>query len=75
MNFLGLGERADTGGAVLSAPGCAACFPLMASLAGYLGLRFLAAYESLFINTPSSPGKTCVAGNHRGTATTELNAA
>lgn len=47
-----LGERVGTGGAVLSALDCAACFPLLASLAGYLGLGFLAAYAGLLINIP-----------------------
>ncbi len=50
MKLWFLGERVGTGGAVLSALGCAACFPLLASLAGYLGLGFLAAYEGLLIN-------------------------
>lgn len=51
MKLWPLGERVGAGGALLSALGCAVCFPLMASLAGYLGLGFLAAYEGLLINT------------------------
>lgn len=38
-------------GALTAAMGCASCFPALGSLAGVLGLGFLAQFEGLFINT------------------------
>lgn len=38
-------------GAVVSAMGCAMCFPAIASLGGALGLGFLSQWEGLFVNT------------------------
>ena len=37
-------------GAIISATGCASCFPVLGSLGATIGLGFLAQYESLFIN-------------------------
>lgn len=38
-------------GSILSAMGCAACFPAIASLGAAIGLGFLSKYEGLFLNT------------------------
>ncbi len=38
-------------GAVISAMGCAMCFPAIASLGGALGMGFLSQWEGIFINT------------------------
>ena len=38
-------------GAVVSAMGCAMCFPAIASLGGALGMGFLTQWEGLFVNT------------------------
>lgn len=46
-----LGDATGAIGAVVSAAGCAMCFPAIASLAGALGFSFLAQWEGLFINT------------------------
>jgi mercuric ion transport protein len=46
-----IGDKAGSLGALVSAMGCAMCFPAAASLAGALGLGFLARWEGLFINT------------------------
>ncbi len=37
-------------GTIVSAMGCAACFPALGSLAATLGLGFLASYEGILIN-------------------------
>lgn len=42
-------EKASVVGAIISAIGCAACFPALGSLGAVLGLGFLSQYESLFI--------------------------
>ena len=44
-------DKAGALGAVVSAMGCAACFPAIASLGAALGLGFLSEYEGLFITT------------------------
>ena len=46
-----LGDMTGALGALVSAAGCAMCFPAIAGLAGALGLGFLAQWEGLFINT------------------------
>ena len=46
-----LGDATGAIGAVVSAAGCAMCFPAIASLGGALGLGFLSQWEGLFINT------------------------
>jgi mercuric ion transport protein len=38
-------------GAVVSAMGCASCFPILGSLGATIGLGFLAQFEGVFINT------------------------
>lgn len=42
-------DKAGVLGAIVSAIGCAACFPALGSLGAALGLGFLSQYESLFI--------------------------
>ena len=46
-----IGDKAGSLGAVVSAMGCAMCFPAIASLGAAIGLGFLAQWEGLFINT------------------------
>ena len=46
-----LGDKTGAIGAVVSTMGCAMCFPAIASLAGALGMGFLAQWEGLFVNT------------------------
>jgi len=46
-----LGDKAASLGALVSAMGCAMCFPAIASLGTALGMGFLAHWEGLFINT------------------------
>ncbi len=43
-------EKVGSVGALVSAMGCAACFPALASLGASIGLGFLSAYEGVFIN-------------------------
>jgi len=45
-----LTEKAGSVGALVSAMGCAVCFPALASLGASIGLGFLSAYEGVFIN-------------------------
>lgn len=42
-------DKAGVVGAIVTAMGCAACFPALASLASALGLGFLSQYEGIFI--------------------------
>ena len=51
MRLSALSEKLGAMGAVLSAMGCASCFPLLGSLGTTIGLGFLAKFEGLFINT------------------------
>ena len=46
-----IADKAGSAGAVVSAMGCAMCFPAIATLGGALGLGFLGQWEGLFINT------------------------
>ena len=46
-----ISDKAGSVGAVVSAMGCAACFPAIASLGASIGLGFLSQFEGLFINT------------------------
>lgn len=46
-----IGDKTGSLGAVISAMGCAACFPAIASLSAALGLGFLSQWEGVFINT------------------------
>ena len=45
------GEKAGAIGALVSAMGCAMCFPAIASLGAAIGMGFLSQWEGLFINT------------------------
>ncbi len=44
-----IGNKAGWLGSVVSAMGCGACFPALASFGGAIGLGFLSQYEGLFI--------------------------
>lgn len=44
-------EKFGSLGAIISAMGCASCFPLLGSFGAAIGLGFLARFEGLFINT------------------------
>ena len=46
-----IADKAGFFGAFISAMGCAACFPALASLGAAIGLGFLTRWESLFITT------------------------
>jgi mercuric ion transport protein len=46
-----IGDKVGSLGAVVSAMGCAACFPAIASLGAVIGLGFLSRWEWVFINT------------------------
>jgi mercuric ion transport protein len=42
-------DKAGVLGSIVSAIGCAACFPALGSIGAALGLRFLSQYEGVFI--------------------------
>ncbi len=44
-----IADKASAVGTIISAMGCAACFPAIASLGAAIGLGFLSQYEGLFI--------------------------
>lgn len=44
-------DKAGALGSVVSAMGCAACFPAIASFGAAIGLGFLQQYEGLFVST------------------------
>lgn len=44
-------DKVGSLGAVVSAMGCAMCFPAIASLGGALGMGFLSQWEGMFVNT------------------------
>lgn len=44
-------DKSGVFGTMISAMGCASCFPALGSVAAALGMGFLAQYESVFINT------------------------
>ncbi len=46
-----IADKAGFLGAFISAMGCAACFPALASLGAAIGLGFLTRWENLFITT------------------------
>ena len=50
-NITRIGDKTSSLGALVSAMGCAMCFPAIASLGGTLGLGFLTHWEGLFVNT------------------------
>jgi mercuric ion transport protein len=65
-------DKAGALGSVVSAMGCGACFPALASLGAALGLGFLAQFEAVFITVllPLSAGVVLLANalgwfNHR----------
>jgi len=45
-----IADKAGALGSIVSAMGCAACFPAIASLGAAIGLGFLSQYEGLFIS-------------------------
>jgi mercuric ion transport protein len=45
------GDKISSLGALVSAMGCAMCFPAIASLGAAVGLGFLSQWEGLFVNT------------------------
>lgn len=49
--FTRFGDKAGSLGAVVSAMGCAMCFPAIASLGAAVGLGFLSQWEGLFVST------------------------
>ncbi len=49
--FTRIGDKTSSLGALISAMGCAMCFPAIASLGGVLGLGFLSRWEGLFVST------------------------
>lgn len=48
--FTRIGDKASSLGALISAMGCAMCFPAIASLGAVVGLGFLNQWEGLFMN-------------------------
>ncbi|UPQ81406.1 organomercurial transporter MerC [Pseudomonas knackmussii] len=46
-----IADKAGAVGSIVSAMGCAVCFPAMASLGAAIGLGFLSQWEGLFITT------------------------
>lgn len=46
-----IGDKAGAASAIVSAMGCAMCFPAIAGLGAAIGLGFLTRWEGLFINT------------------------
>ena len=52
MNLLSrLGDKTGALGTLVSAMGCAGCFPAIASMGAAVGLGFLGQWEGLFVNT------------------------
>ena len=51
MKLSAVSERIASLGTLVSAMGCASCFPALGALGATLGLGFLAQFEGLFINT------------------------
>ena len=45
------GDKISSLGALVSAMGCAMCFPAIASLGAAVGLGFLSQWEGLFVST------------------------
>lgn len=46
-----IADKTGVVGSIVTAMGCAVCFPAMASLGAAIGLGFLSQYEGLFITT------------------------
>ena len=57
-----IGDKVGSSGALVSAMGCAMCFPAIAGLGAAVGLGFLSQWESLFVSTllPLSAGVVLV---------------
>jgi len=51
MKFFALTEHFGSLGAIVSAMGCASCFPALGAIGASLGLGFLAEFEELFITS------------------------
>ena len=51
MFISSLSDKTGSVGTIVSAMGCASCFPAIGSIASAVGLGFLAQFEGLFINT------------------------
>ncbi|HHJ34886.1 MAG TPA: organomercurial transporter MerC [Gammaproteobacteria bacterium] len=51
MRMMRVFDKVGSLGAVVSAMGCAMCFPAIASLGGALGMGFLSQWEGMFVNT------------------------
>ncbi|VAW76050.1 Mercuric transport protein, MerC [hydrothermal vent metagenome] len=51
MRFTSFFDASGSIGAVVSAMGCASCFPAIAALGSSVGLGFLGHFEGIFINT------------------------
>lgn len=51
MKLSSISEKVGSLGAIVSAMGCASCFPALGALGATFGLGFLAQFEGLFINT------------------------
>lgn len=51
MQLSVLTEKLGSLGAIVSAMGCASCFPMLGALGSALGMGFLAQFEGIFINT------------------------
>lgn len=49
--FTRLGDKTGSLGSIVSAMGCAMCFPAIANLGAAIGLGFLGQWESLFLDT------------------------
>lgn len=49
--FIRLGDKTGSIGSVVSAMGCAMCFPAIANIGAAIGLGFLGQWESLFLDT------------------------
>jgi len=51
MSLITITEKTSSLGAIISALGCASCFPVLGSLGVTVGLGFLAQFEGVFINS------------------------
>lgn len=50
ISAAGMMEKTGTLGTIISSMGCAACFPVLGTLASSIGLGFLASYEGVLLN-------------------------
>lgn len=51
MKIMQLFDKTGSFGAIVSAMGCASCFPALGAFGSSIGLGFLAQYEGFFVNT------------------------